>query len=106
MDSFDKIGKQKLVIAEYCHKKVNYVSDREKKFSYINLLFKANPSLAFKLYKEWIITNRQIPDQVYRLNDLRSEQIDDYIDIYEDALKLQVFLIPGGVELFYMRVVL
>ncbi len=73
--------------AEYCHKKVNSVSDREKKFSYINLLFKANPYLAFKLYKEWIITNKQIPDRVYRLNDLRSEQIDDYIDIYEDALK-------------------
>ena len=45
---------------DYCNKKANSISDRNKKFRYINLLFKAKPSLAFKLYKDWIITNRQI----------------------------------------------
>jgi hypothetical protein len=74
------------VAKDYCIKKAKAIADLERKFRYINILSNSDPKSAFHIYKSWILKNKRLPDHFFNRNSPKSESIDDYFEIFEDAM--------------------
>lgn len=71
---------------EYCIDKYKLVQDFELKFQYLHLVFKYYPNKGLKIYKDWVISNKIIPNIFLKPKELNDDKLNDFIDLFEDSL--------------------
>jgi len=72
---------------DYCVKKANSVDDENLSFRFISILARNESKKAFDIYKNWIKSNKRIPDNIHGQNNPRGNNVEDYFEIFEDAMQ-------------------
>lgn len=63
--------------------------DEDAKFGFIQNLKILDERVAFAFEKDWILRNKRIPERYGKSSNLKSAQIEDLIEIFEDAIKFK-----------------
>ena len=71
---------------EYCINKYKFVQDFELKFQYLRLVFKYDANKGLEIYKDWVISNKILPNIFLKPKELNDDKLNDFIELFEDSL--------------------